>query len=295
MHIRIDYGVSQNYTNITEIAVQKCVFFDTLVIPESDVTRSLLFRDPLVYVLKHILITIDGIGKIYQHNEKIIIDVKGATWDYTKDDKNVLSDIHSKLIFEGGSLMDEYPEQLMAVRFIKPENKVLEIGSNIGRNTLVIASLLENQSNLVTMESDPNTCITLQRNRDRNNYTFHIEKSALSYRKLIQQGWNTIVSDELLPGYFPVSTITYQDLEQKYDITFDTLVADCEGALYYILLDYPELLRNINTVIMENDYTDINHKIEVDRILTTFGLKRIYFQPGGWGPCYHNFFETWSR
>ena len=49
---------------------------------------------------------------------------------------------------------EEYPEQVMSVLFFEPDDKVLELGSNIGRNTLVISSLLKDSSNLVTLETD---------------------------------------------------------------------------------------------------------------------------------------------
>ena len=49
-------------------------------------------------------------------------------------------------------------------------------------------------------------------------------------RKLIQKGWDTIESDVLLDGYTNVNTITLDQLYSKYNIMFDTLVLDCEGA-----------------------------------------------------------------
>jgi hypothetical protein len=53
-------------------------------------------------------------------------------------------------------------------------------------------------------------------------------------------------------------------LGKKYNIDFDTLVLDCEGAFYYILNDFPEILENIKTIFVENDYNDIEHKNFVD-------------------------------
>jgi hypothetical protein len=46
---------------------------------------------------------------------------------------------------------------------------------------------------------------------------------------------------------------------------------------------------------MENDYHDISQKIYVDEILKTRHFQRIYVEPGGWGPCFHHFFEVWKR
>ena len=124
---------------------------------------------------------------------------------------------------------------------------------------------------------------------------FHIENSALSKRKLIQKGWDTIASDTVLDGYVAVKTITWEELRYKYRIDFDTLILDCEGAFYYILQDMPEILQNINMILMENDYHDIAHKEYVDHVLTQNHFTCAYREAGGWGPCSPRFFETWKK
>ena len=187
---------------------------------------------------------------------------------------------------------DELPEQKMAVRFLTGNEKVLEIGGNIGRNSLVIASIV---NNLVTLESDPNIANQLRENRDVNNLKFHIENSALSKRKLIQKGWDTIQSDVLQDGYNWVSIISLEELNRKYNIKFDTLVLDCEGAFYYILMDMPEILDNIKLIIMENDYWDISKKNYIDETLIKNNFYVDYQESGGWGPCFDNFFEVWKK
>lgn len=75
--------------------------------------------------------------------------------------------------------------------------------------------------------------------------------------------------------------------------SLDTLVSDCEGALYYILLDTPELLNGMKTLIVENDYDDIEKKRFVYRIVTEKGFRRVYVKSGGFGPCSAFFFEVW--
>ena len=303
--ICVKYGVYGKYVDVTDIVLSKCVTDGMLVIPALDTERAAIFGDPLVGILKHIVITKDGKSESYFNNDFIFISTldngevppNSRIWydPNVVDPAARLATIHSNIRLVGGDIRDEYPEQLMAVTFIERDNKVLEIGSNIGRNTLTIATILAEQNNLVTLESDPSTCRILEQNMRQNRYQFNIEPSALSYRKLIQKGWDTIPSEVVLPGYTPVNTITFQELEEKYKIQFDTLVADCEGALYYILADYPDMLNNINTVIMENDYTDIKHKLLVDAVLISKGFKRVYVRGGGWGPCTANFFETWKK
>jgi FkbM family methyltransferase len=174
--------------------------------------------------------------------------------------------------------------------------KVLELGGNIGRNSLIIASILgQGKNNFVTLECDPTIANQLAHNRSLNNMDFHIESSALSKRKLIQKNWDTIASDVLLPGYTNVNIISWEQLNTKYNINFDTLVLDCEGAFYYILMDMPEILKNISLIIMENDYWDMSHKNYVDDILLKNNFYVDYAECGGWGPCFNKFFEVWKR
>jgi len=208
-----------------------------------------------------------------------------------------LEEIHSRLYFKHGDIKDELPEQMMAFRYLNGNEKVLEIGGNIGRNSLVIASILKtkNNNNLVVLESDYNSCKMLKENRDINNFNFHIENSALSKRNLIQKKWNTIPSNVILDGYSIVNIIDYENLKKKYNINFDTLILDCEGAFYYILQDMEEILNNINLIIMENDYEDINHKHFIDFILIFNNFYRDYVEVGGWGCCYNCFFEVWKK
>ena len=183
----------------------------------------------------------------------------------------------------------------MLATFLKGNEKVLEIGSNIGRGSLIIASILNDQHNFLTLECDPESFEKLNHNKLINNFSFYTENSALSKRKLIQKGWDTLCSDELIEGYKWINTITLEELKSKYPIPFDTLFLDCEGAFYYILLDTPEILNGVKTIIKENDYHNFEHKLIVNKILKDNGFKIIYQKAGGWGGSQNFFFETWIR
>ena len=225
--------------------------------------------------------------------------------DNIKVDTNLsqLKQIHSKLRLKHGTFDDEFPEQLMAVKYLTGNEKVLELGGNIGRNSLIIGYILAQRgsNSLVTLECDTRISEKLKENREINGMDFYIENSALSQRKLIQKGWNTIISDTVLEGYKSVNTITLSELMEKYKIVFDTLIIDCEGAFYYILKDMPDILNNIKLIITENDYRDINHKNYIDTILKENNFYVDYFEKGSQEaldlkfPCYLNFYEVWKR
>ncbi len=212
-----------------------------------------------------------------------------------------LFELHKKLKLDFGSFMGELPEQLLSMKYIKPESKVLEIGGNIGRNSLIISSLLNNSENLVTVECCKEIAQQLKHNRDQNNFKFHVVEAAISTVELIQKGWNTklLLDDEVPEGWTLVDLITHREIRNKYGINFDTLVVDCEGALYYILLQEPEILDGINLIIIENDFMNVKHKEAVDRFFYERGFKCVDTVKGGqvasWSPCCDYFYQVFSK
>ena len=295
--MKIYYGVTNNFIDVTSVCIEKLTNNNILSIPRGDHSRAFFFGDPLCGTLKKIFIENNDILTEYDDFTQIKINLLNNTIITTNENdiNNRISNIHSKLKIKYGSFNEELPEQKMVVRYLTGKEKVLEIGGNIGRNSIVIASILENQKNLVTLESNPDIAKQLHENKDLNNYNFNIECSALSNRKLIRKGWDTLPSDVLKDDWNWINTITINELKNKYNIEFDTLVLDCEGAFYYILQDMPEILNNINLIIMENDYFDISKKQYIDEILIKNNFNVDYTEGGGWGPCYNNFFEVWKK
>ena len=205
--------------------------------------------------------------------------------------------IHSKIRLIHGSLQEEYPEQLLSVKYIKPTDTVLEIGGNVGRNSCVIATILNDSRNLLVIESDSDNSNLLRENRDHNNLKFHIENSAISKVDLYQKDWVTKPIDEIsdIENWKQINTKSWKEIKNKYNIKFNTLVADCEGALYYIIKENPDFLQTFNKIIIENDFDDIEQKKFVDNEFKKHNLKRVYYEKGPWGPCADFFFEVWIK
>lgn len=305
------YGVKGNYLDITESTKNNSSMNEYIVFPVSDHLRSAIYGDPVPGSLKHILIIdMNKNELIVNANESCVIKTSTNEIEFNNPrffwneigrfielKEWRLETLHRVMPFNFGSLKDEYPEQLMVVLFLDEYSKVLEIGGNIGRNSCVIGSILEDDRNLVVLECSEDSASKLKHNRDQNLLEFRIETSALSQVPLVQKGWETKVATtpDLGPDWTPVNTITFDELEKKYNITFDTFVLDCEGAFYQILKDNSDCLKNIKTIIMENDYNEIEKKNFIDDILTQNGFVSIYKLPGGWGPCYDFFYEVFRK
>lgn len=302
--MKVFYGYGNYFVEVTQTLVKKPY------IPIGDIERATLFDiDPVPGVEKVVLIywtethvqEYSANFEIHLRNNEVEVNLQGNTLNDT------LELVHRTLNFVGGSLQDEYQEQLMALQFIGPRRLrtrgILEIGGNIGRNSTVIASLLgkENEHKLVVVESNPHIAEILDHNRRINNMEFHVEALAISKTPLIQNGWNTKAStlqSDIEIGWNKIETQCWKDFNAKYKnsgIIFDTLVADCEGALYYILKEEPMFLENISLVLIENDFSDKSHKEFVDSEFIRNGLECVYKQKGGWGPCENCFYEAWLK
>jgi glycosyltransferase involved in cell wall biosynthesis len=313
-NLQFYYGSGETKLDITTLVYKDYKVGKYIILPKDDARRSKLFTDPCPSVVKSIYVHVDSVLKYtFDASVDVVIDVESAT---SITDKKILRSLvrhayktpkeqaeamHSYISLYGGSMKDEFPEQCMIVSTFTGKEKVLEIGGNIGRGSLLIASLLEDTKQFVVLESSKDSSNLLNMNRIVNDFQFHIETSALSIQKLIQRGWTTIASDTLLDGYTPVDTITYKELLDKYPIQFDTLVLDCEGAFYFILKDFPELLDTINLILIENDFRSIEHKVYIDACLRKNKFKCTYKEKGSEEaerlgfPCLTNFYEVWRK
>lgn len=206
---------------------------------------------------------------------------------------NLLTKLHENLTLKYGSFEDELPEQEMAVGFIMGHERVLEIGANIGRNSLIISSLLENKGGkLVSLEVNEETADKLIENRNINGFNFAVEPFALSEKPLLRKGWRTIVSYNSRKHYKDVKTISWKELTAKYPHGFDTLVLDCEGAIYQILVDTPSIMDTITMVIIENDFVKKEHCDYVHNLFKQNGLEVVYSRDG---KSTEQFYQVWKK
>jgi FkbM family methyltransferase len=311
------YGVGVTYINITKVVLERCTYGNHVFIPASDLVRESLFPDPARGTAKAILVfrgdpeerfctgfdgstTVDLRLTPEEVEETAHLRNCVPALELTIDEK--LRQVHAELQFVGGSLEEEWTEQRLVAGYLNRNSNVLEIGASVGRNSLIISTLLEDDRSFVALECEPSALESLRTNRDTNNRKFSIEPSALSYRKLAQRCGDTVPVDEVPPGYDAVQTIGYEELQTKYSVTFDSLVVDCGGAIYYVLQDNPGILRDISTIILQSDYRSTEHKIWVDQLLCDSGFRRIYSEPllgPEWLPapdeCQKSYYEVWKK
>jgi len=253
--------------------------------PSSDEARVKLFTDPCYGFEKAIFIP--HLDAVLTVGESAIYDVRGG-----KLRESALLKIHQQLKFSCGSLMEELTEQIMSIKYIKPTDFVLELGGNIGRNSCVIASILNDSSNLTVLEPDLFCYMILNRNRNVNKFLFRTINAALSKKPLYLTGVGTAQSTSSFETERKINVVDITELSWN----FTTLVADCEGALKQILEDYPNFFDTFRTILLENDYATIEDYQFVRRALEKSKFSCVEVQSISLQrPCMKNFYEAWVK
>jgi FkbM family methyltransferase len=286
------YGHTDNYVDVSSAIFEKCLKDDGIYIPAGDGERcDIIGNDPYPNILKHIIVIDDSNNKyVYNATKEVNIkfnSIKNQLTDsknprnwwktlgiFIKNPVERLNSLQKRINLSRvgwGGFEYEYPEQLMVMRFLNANNKVLEIGGNIGRVSHIIQTIIDNPTDHVIMECDTKLAADLRFNLNLNTFTkVPIETAALSKVKLYMAGdHGPRPLDDFKESEKPIEvpTISYSDICKKYNIDFDTLVADCEGSLYYIFKEDPDMLNNIN--IHANCTSNIYEKKTIKFISTS--------------------------
>ena len=67
------YGIKDNYIDITNIVYEKCIINNKIHIPCNDLLRANIFGDPLIQIVKHIVLEDEYGKKIFSINDEINI------------------------------------------------------------------------------------------------------------------------------------------------------------------------------------------------------------------------------
>jgi FkbM family methyltransferase len=198
-----------------------------------------------------------------------------------------------KFLDEKGRIINhltiERDEQLQAERYITPESVVLELGARYGTVSCSINKKLSSSSgNQVSVEPDVRVQDVLEENMKANGCNFHILKGVVS-RTPVQlaevdsydgYGTTSVKADtSSIPSY------TLEEVESIYGLTFNTLVADCEGFLEQFMDENPKLYTQLNLIMFEKDYA---HKCNYDKIMMLLSGHGFVRVEGG-------FHEVWKK
>ncbi len=175
-------------------------------------------------------------------------------------------------------LIVERKEQILADKYIKPDSVVLELGARYGTVSCVINKKLKNKRNQVVVEPDERVWEALEANRDRNNCDFHIIKGFVSNKKLAltdKENWRGYGTKSTEDKSSSIPSYTLKEIEKKYGLRFNTLVADCEGFLCDFFNENPDFYDQLELIIFEKDNPKMCNYNAIKRILEEKGFKQL--------------------
>lgn len=174
-------------------------------------------------------------------------------------------------------------------RYLNKDAKVLELGACLGVVSCVTNKKLSNPKNHIVVEANPNLITEIEKHRADNSCLFEIE--------------NKMVSDQVKNEFFiyniPVSGsqdkkthnskildscerievpgVTFEALEEKHNINFDTLIMDIEGGEFYLIDQNESFFKKMKLMIIEFHPNMLNGKT-MDHYLNKFsnmGFKNV--------------------
>ena len=199
----------------------------------------------------------------------------------------------------------EKEEQMLVRKYIPPDATVLEMGARYGTVSCVLSEVLDDPTRHVAVEPDPSVIESLKKNRENNGGKFHIYEGVVSSNgyelqfidpkfEYHEYGTHTKISDNPT-----VENKSLEQIEKKYNLHFDCVVADCEGFFYDFVKENEERVKDMRVIIYEQDgvpWSDMVPKYEeLDGILEGMNFKREFSIPH---PKYKNnphFHNVWVK
>lgn len=293
--MQIFYGVDNIKIDITNTCYQKLFHNDHIIIVNNDNRRPHYFGDPKPNVVKKIYINYKNVETEYDHNQTIYINTK--TFNITTEShlktRNDLQLLYQNIKYKN-NLVNDQQLQLMVLNNLKGNEKILEIG--FGLHSIIISKLLNIDSQHVILEPNEELSNIIQDIKSINNCNFNYKTKLLTNKTLIQRCSSVVESSIVYPGYTQVNNISLEELNNTYNINFDTLVIDCSKGFYYTILDYPELLNNINMIIIVNNYQNMDQYLYVENIFKKFGFLETFSNlANNKHPCFIHYYQVWKK
>lgn len=149
----------------------------------------------------------------------------------------------------------EAEERALIRKFLRADDRVLELGACLGIVSCVTNKLLADKTRHVVVEGNPFCLPAIHRNRQHNGCGFLVENAAVSnereatfYLHPVYVVGGTTQRKSELPVRVPARSLA--ELDSRHG-PFTTLIMDIEGSELEIFSASPEILRRYRLVIVE--------------------------------------------
>lgn len=180
----------------------------------------------------------------------------------------------------------ERMEQQLAAKYIKSDDKILELGGRYGTVSCVANNILDDPLQHLVVEPDLTIIEALKKNRDLHNSSFHIYEGVISEKDLYLKydGYGTMAVES---GTDKINTKTLNEIKSMYNIDFNTLIVDCEGCFPNFIRENTDFVKNIKLILLEKDQNMPDDYRYTDQFLIENGFKLV--------ENIHNFYQVWQK
>ena len=183
---------------------------------------------------------------------------------------------------EHGRVIDhktcERDEQTLVRRHVRPDHRVLELGSRYGTVSCMINAILDDPTQHVAVDPATEVLPALMRNRESHGAQFHVLTGVIARvpMAVVQTPDFNQYATFTVPWDSPnTESITVEQVQEKYGVNFNCLVADCEGFLEQFFKENPAFLTQLDTVIFEADFKQRCNYDYVRWVLNMNGFKMV--------------------
>jgi FkbM family methyltransferase len=201
-----------------------------------------------------------------------------------KIDKYFFANLNTKF---NSFILEKYEvnEKKLIEKHLNQNDIVLELGGCMGVISLLINNILNKKEGHIVIEIDSNKFEYLQLNRKLNNGKFKMLNGALSNnRNLYYKESNNFWGGKMVEYKTskPVKAYNLPDLEQKFNLTFNTLVMDIEGGELEVikklnLISFEKLLFEIHFNREKNQYKTIEKRLKDNNFILKESYGRVEY------------------
>lgn len=170
----------------------------------------------------------------------------------------------------------EAPEHYLVRKYIGPTSTVLELGARYGTTTCEIAMRQLNSGRLVSVDPDYRVWDAFRKNTMNHQCQNHLIQGVVGQQeRRIQRGRTYGTRSVGVSKSMEGEAITFEDIQKRFKLIFDTMLIDCEGCINIFFDENPGALDGIQTILLEadsgkyNGYKDptAKHPIDYDVVL----------------------------
>jgi len=154
----------------------------------------------------------------------------------------------------------EIVEQELVKKYVKPDDRVLELGARYGAVSITTNKILNDKKKHYVVEPDSKVWNALETNMKENNCDFNIIKGVIGEKryKVCGSNYSTYTQED------PTSTLQSYKIP---DIDFNTLIVDCEGYLETFYFENVEFFKTLDKIILEADEIE---RCDYEKVFTEF-------------------------